>query len=331
MKTRNLLAAALLAAAAFTTTIARAAEPLPSWNEGPAKQAIIEFVARVTKEDSPDFVPPAERIATFDNDGTLWNEKPLYIHIDALLARYKEQLTANPKLAEQQPYTAVAKKDLGYFKKLYEDKAINELVSDLIGVPFEGLTPEQYADWNRKWLDTWKHPRFDVGYRGLTYQPMVELVKHLKANQFKVYIFTADEAAFLRVVSEELYGIPPENVLGSSVKLKFDSSTEPTKLVRTKEMNYLDNWDGKPRLIEQVIGKRPILAAGNSNGDLEMLQYVGNQKRLSLALLVHHTDEKREYKYDTHTEQVLPAAQKGGWTVVDMARDWKTVFAVEKR
>jgi len=300
--------------------------PLPSWNNGAAKQSIVEFVGKVTKSGSPDFVPPADRIAAFDNDGTLWCEKPFYIHVEAVMARYKEQITANPKLAEQEPYKAVAMKDLGYFMKLYEDKEINAIVSDLIGVPFERMTTEQFADWNRQWLKTWKHPRFQVGYRGLIFQPMVELVKYLKANKFKVYIFTADEAAFLRLVSEELYGIPPENVLGSSIKLKFDNSTEPTKLIRTKEANYLNNWDGKPRLIEQVIGSRPIFAAGNSNGDLQMLQYVAKQDRRSLALLVHHTDEKREYKYDKHTEEVLPAAKKGNWTIIDMAEDWKQVL-----
>lgn len=135
----------------------------------------------------------------------------------------------------------------------------------------------------------------------------------------------AINTAFLRLVSEELYGIPPENVLGSSIKLKFDNSTEPTKLIRTKEANYLNNWDGKPRLIEQVIGRRPIFAAGNSNGDLQMLQHIAKQDRRWLALLVHHTDEKREYKYDKHTEEVLPAAKKGNWTIIDMAEDWKQV------
>ena len=300
-------------------------DPLPSWNDGPTKQSITEFVDTVTDASSPDFVPPEERIATFDNDGTMWNEKPLYIHVYAVLGRFKEQMKADASLADKEPYKAVATKDLDFFMDLVEKGEFLEIVGDIMGIPFEGMSPDEFAQWNRKWLATWKHPKFDVGYRDLIYQPMVELFDYLRANGFEVYLCTADEAAFLRLVSEELYGVPPQNVLGSSVKLDYKGEDDPPSVFRTDKGNFLNNWGGKPRHITQTIGREPILAGRNSNGDLHMLQWVAGAKRKTLAILVHHTDD-REYQYDKHTEKVMPLAKEGGWTIVDMKNDWKTVF-----
>ena len=304
-------------------------DPLPSWNDGPTKQSIVAFVEAVTDASSADFVPPEERVATFDNDGTMWNEKPVYIHVFAILGRFKELMEEDASIADKELYKAVADKDLDYFMDLVEQGEFLEVVGDLMGVPFEGMSPAEFAEWNRSWLASWTHPKFGVGYRDLIYEPMVELVDYLRANDFEVYLCTADEAAFLRLVSQELYGVPPQNVLGSSVKLEYKGEDDPPTVSRTGKGNFLNNWDGKPRNITQSIGREPILAGGNSNGDLHMLQWVGGAKRKTLAILVHHTDADREYQYDKHTEKVMPLAKAGGWTVVDMKNDWKTVFREE--
>jgi len=309
---------------AFVSGSAAAQDLLPSWNDGPAKKAILEFVAAVTDENGKDYVPPEDRIATFDNDGTLWNEKPLYIHFVAVFDHMKQQMAADPSLKTRQPYKSLATKDKDYFVSLYEDAAYDTLLGQLIGVPFGGMTTDTFADWGRAWLKTWKHPKYKVGVQGLIYQPMVELIRYLEANDFKVHICTADEAAFLRLVSQELYGLPPDHVHGSSVRIEYVVDEGKAQLVRTYRARYLDNWAAKPRLIMQELGKKPILAAGNSNGDLHMLQYTALTG--GLALLVHHTDGEREDKYDSHTDKVMPLAKKEGWTVIDMKNDWGVVF-----
>ena len=215
---------------------------------------------------------------------------------------------------------------MSYFGDLFEKGKIDTIVSDLFGVPFEGMTTDEFAAWNHKWLARWKHPRFNVGYHDLTYRPMVQLVRYLQDNNFDVHIFTADEDAFLKLVALQLYVIPPKNVHGSSIKLKYEVEGDHAKLIRTAETKYLDNWDAKPRLIFQSIGKRPIFAAGNSNGDLHMLQYVSQQDGPSMSILVHHTDAEREYAYDKHTDKVMPLAKKEGWTIIDMKNDWNVMF-----
>jgi len=300
-------------------------DPLPSWNDTPQKERIITFISDVTDATSPHFVKPEERIATFDNDGTLWCEKPVPTHLFAIFDRCNELISANPSLKEVEPYKAIISKDARYFSELYENFSLNVLLGQLLAVPFGGITTNDFARWNRQWLNTWKHPRFGVGVKQLVYQPMVELLHYLTKNGFQVYIFTADEGAFVRLVSEELYSIPPERVQGSVIRLEYMNDNGQPSLIRTYQAQYLNNWSGKPRLINQAIGKRPIFAGGNSNGDREMLQFADDQKH-SIALLVHHTDGEREYRYDTHTEKVLPLAKKNGWIVVDMKNDWKTVF-----
>ena len=317
----------VLILAPLPATHANADDALPSWNDGPAKKAIVAFVGRVTDEKSLDYVKPAARIATFDNDGTLWCEKPLYIHLFANLDRFKELMKENAELVEQQPYKAISSKDLSYFVGLMEKGEVDTIVRDLFGVPFEGMTTDEFAKWNRDWLANWKHPRFKTGYQKLAYQPMVELVRYLQDNEFDVHIFTADEGAFLKLVAGELYGIPARNVHGSSIKLKYEVDGDQAKLTRTTNAKYLNNWDGKPRLIFQSIGKRPIFAAGNSNGDLQMLEYVSQQEGPSMSVLVHHTDGEREYAYNKHTDKVMPLAKREGWTVIDMKNDWKAVFS----
>ena len=208
---------------------------------------------------------------------------------------------------------------MSYFMSLYENASFETLGSQLMGVPFGGMTHEQYENWGRKFLAEFKHPKFKVGVKGLIYQPMLELINYLEANDFTVYIFTADEGAFLRLAATDLYGLPPSQVHGTSMRSEFVVNDGKAELVRSYRMHYLDNWDAKPRLIDQVIGKKPIFAAGNSNGDQHMLQYTALGGGMSL--LVHHTDASREYQYDKHTEKVMPLAKKEGWVVVDMKND----------
>jgi phosphoglycolate phosphatase-like HAD superfamily hydrolase len=302
------------------------ADPLPSWNDTATKQAIVDFVGAVTDRQSKDFVPPAERIAVFDNDGTLWTEKPVYTHVFALLDRFKAQMAADPTLKERQPYKAIVAKDKEYFADLYENQAIDTLVDELVALPFGGMTVAEYANWNLNWLKSWKHPKFGVGVQGLIYRPMVELIRYLEANEFKVFIITADEGAFLRLVSQELYGLGPDRVYGTRVRTDYVADQGKADLIRSYRVEFLNNWAAKPRLIEQVVGTRPILAAGNSNGDEHMLQYTALQGHRSLALLVHHTDSEREFAYDKHADKVIARAAKENWTVVDMKLDWKRVF-----
>ena len=301
-----------------------AADPLPSWNDTATKKAITHFVEAVTTKGGPNFVPPRDRIATFDNDGTLWNEKPLYIHFFAVFDHMKQQMVADPSLKSRQPYKALATKDRNYFVSLYEDASYDTLLGQLIGVPFGGMTTDAFAGWGLAWLKNWKHPKYKVTVKGLIYQPMVELIRYLEANDFKVHIFTADEAAFLRLVSQDLYGLPPDQVHGSSVRIEYVVEDGNAQLLRSYRVRYLDNWAAKPRLIMQELGQTPILAAGNSNGDLHMLQYTVLNG--GLALLLHHTDGGREDRYDSHTDKVMPLAKKEGWTVIDMKNDWGVVF-----
>ena len=317
------MVAAILAVLVFP---AWAADPLPSWNEGAGKSAIIEFVQAVTDKSSPKFVPVADRIATFDNDGTLWNEKPMYIHFAGVFARFKELVKAKPELAEKEPFISLMAKDYAYFMAMLEKKDYLDIVGSLIGVPYAGMTVDEYNKWNKDYYVTWKHPKYKVDYQKLIYQPMLELIKYLQVNDFKVYICTADEVSFLQLFSERLYGIPPEMVIGTSVQLEYAIVSNNAVIKRTDKGQYLNNWDAKPRQIWRMLGKKPILAAGNTNGDYHMLEWVAKSKGPGLSLMVYHTDAEREDKYDKHTDQTLPMMKKRGGIVIDMKNDWKTVF-----
>lgn len=315
---------AALLAALLTSSVWADDSRLSAWQQGAAKQSIVDFVTAVTTEGDDRYVAPSDRIAVFDNDGTLWSEKPLYIHFYGVMAQMKAQMKADPFLRAREPYRSLAEKDESYFLELYENAAYVSLAGQLFGVPFGGYSSEQYAAWFRTFLNDFRHPKFGVGVEGLIYQPMLELIRYLEGNDFKVYIFTADEGDFLRLVSEELYGIPPEQVHGTSVRSEFVVEGGEALLVRSYRVQHLNNWDGKPRHIQTVIGKKPILAAGNSNGDQHMLQYASLDGGLSI--LVHHTDEEREFAYDSHTDKVMPLAKEEGWVVVDMKVDWRQVF-----
>jgi phosphoserine phosphatase len=306
---------------------ARGADPLSSWNEGPAKKAIVAFVEKVTKEGSPDFVPAAERVAVFDNDGTLWCEKPVPVQLYFVCDRVKALAPQHPEWKEQEPYASMLKGDLKAAMAGGE-KALVELAM----ATHTGMTTVEFEKIVKDWIATAKHPTTGRLFTEMTYQPMLEVLAYLRANGFKNYVVSGGGIEFMRPWAEEVYGIPPEQVIGSSVKTKFEMRDGQPVIVRLPEFNFNDDKGGKPVGINQHIGRRPIAAFGNSDGDLQMLQYTGAGTGARFCLYVHHDDAAREYAYDRGDE--LAALDKGwdeavakGWTVVSMKDDWKQVFA----
>jgi phosphoglycolate phosphatase-like HAD superfamily hydrolase len=326
MKNQNLLATALVSALAFTAAISHAADPLPSWNNGKARQSIVDFVEKVTKPGSPDFVPAAERIATFDNDGTLWAEQPMYFQFIFAFDRVKVLAPQHPEWKDKEPFASLLKGDLKGALAGGE-KALMEIV----GATHSGLTTEEFEKIVREWIATAKHPATKQPLTGMVYQPMLELLSYLRANGFKTFIVTGGGIEFVRVFAEQVYGIPPEQVIGSSGKLKFEMRDGKPVLVKLPAIDFIDDKDGKAIGIQQHIGRRPIAAFGNSDGDLQMLQWTAAGPGARLCLYVHHTDTAREFAYDREShigklDKGLDEAATKGWTVVSMKDDWKTVF-----
>ncbi len=321
------LAAVALISAISGGALAQAADPLPSWNEGDAKQAILNFVAAVTRENSPDFVPPAQRTATFDNDGTLWVEQPMYVQLTFAIDRVKALAPLHPDWKDKEPFKAVLEGDMKALAAAGE-KGLVQLIMET----HAGMTTDEFEQIVKNWLATARHPRFDRPYTELVYQPMIELLAYLRANGFKTFIVSGGGVEFMRPWTEQVYGVPPEQVIGSSIKTKFQLKDGIPVLFRLPEVNFVDDKAGKPVGINEGIGRRPIAAFGNSDGDLQMLQWTtlsGGGRRF--GLIVHHTDGEREYAYDRNTafgrlDAALDAAAVNGWTVVDMKRDWKRVF-----
>jgi len=306
-------------------------DPLPSWNDTAAKQAIVDFVGRVTKTGGPDFVPPVERIATFDNDGTLWVEQPMYVQMAFALDRVKEMAPLHPEWKDQQPFKAVLEGDM----KTLAETGEHGLV-ELVTVTHAGMTTSEFSKIVTDWLATARDARFKRPYTELVYQPMLELLAYLRANDFKTFIVSGGGVEFMRPWTERVYGVPPEQVVGSSIKTKFVMRDGRPTLFRLPEVNFVDDKAGKPVGINEYIGRRPIAAFGNSDGDLEMLQWATMGGGVSLGLIVHHTDAEREYAYDRQSpfgrlDVALDAAAADNWTVVDMKRDWKVIFPFEKR
>jgi phosphoglycolate phosphatase-like HAD superfamily hydrolase len=320
---------AILALSALTAggAYAQGRDLLPSWNEGGAKQAILDFVAAVTREDSADFAPAPQRIATFDNDGTLWIEQPMYVQLAFAIDRVKALAPQHPDWEEKEPFKAVLAGDL---KALAASG--HEGLLKLVMETHAGMTTDEFAKNVKDWLMTARHPRFDRPYTELVYQPMIELLTFLRANGFKTFIVSGGGVEFMRAWAEHVYGAPPEQVIGSSVKTKFQMRDGAPTLIRLPEVDFIDDKAGKPVGINQGIGRRPIAAFGNSDGDLEMLQWttlVGGGRHL--GLIVHHTDAEREYAYDRKSafgrlDVALNAAAANNWIVVDMKRDWNRVF-----
>ncbi|HEY7159437.1 MAG TPA: HAD family hydrolase [Gemmataceae bacterium] len=306
------------------------ADSLPSWNDGAAKQNILKFVAEVTKEGGPKYVPPEDRVSTFDNDGTLWSEQPVYFQALFVRDRLKMLAEKNPEWKEKQPFKAVLENDLEALAALGEKGIV-----ELIGTTHAGMSTEEFTRIAKDWLTTAKHPRFKRPYTDLVYQPMLELLAYLRANGFKTFIVSGGGIEFIRAFADKVYGIPPEQVVGSSIVTKFAWSDGKPILLREPKVQFVDDKEGKPVGIQAHIGRRPLAAFGNSDGDLEMLQWTTAGRGPRFGLLVHHTDGVREWAYDRKSlvgrlDKALDAADKEGWTVVDMKKDWKVIYPFQK-
>jgi phosphoglycolate phosphatase-like HAD superfamily hydrolase len=331
MRRRIAMGAAVAFVLAIVATVTHAADPLPSWNDGKSKQAIIEFVTKVTKAGSPDFVPPAERIATFDNDGTLWAEQPMYFQLLFSLDRVKALAPQHPEWKTTEPFASLLKGDVKGALAGGE-KALLEIMM----TTHSGMTTQEFEQTVKDWIATAKHPVTKRPYTEMVYQPMLELLAYLRANGFKTFIVSGGGIEFMRPWVEKVYGIPPEQVVGSSIKTKFEMTGTQPALMRLPEVNFIDDGPGKPVGINQHIGRRPIAAFGNSDGDLQMLQWTAAGNGPRFCLYVHHTDAKREWAYDRAShigklDKGLEEAAQRGWTVVDMSKDWKRIFAFEKQ
>ena len=305
------------------------ADPLPSWNEGATKQAVVDFVEAVTKEGGPDYVAPSERIATFDNDGTLWTEQPAYVQLLFALDRVRALAPQHPEWKTTQPFQAVLEGDMQAVAAAGEHGLLQ-----LVGATHAGMTTAEFEAIVKAWLKGARHPRFKRPFTDLVYQPMLELLAYLRANGFKTFITSGGGIEFMRPWAEAVYGIPPEQVIGSTIEVKLEERDGVPVLVRLPKLDFLDDKAGKPVAIHRFIGRRPIAAFGNSDGDLEMLQWAAAGKGRSLQLYVHHTDAEREWAYDKDSsigrlDKGLAEARAKGWTVVDMKRDWKVVFPFE--
>src|SRR5262245_46908807 len=305
---------------------AAADDPLPSWNDTATKKAIVAFVQRVTTPGGKDFVPVPERIATFDNDGTLWAEQHIYFHFPLVFDRIKAMAPQHPEWKTKQPYKALLAGDM----KTLAASGQKGLL-ELLAVTHTGMTIEEFYKIVSDWTATAQHPRFKRPYIELVYQPMLELLAYLRANGFKTFIVSGGGIEFMRVFAEKVYGIPPEQVVGSSGKLKFEMRAGKPVLVKLPQIELIDDKEGKPVDIQSHIGRRPIAAFGNSDGDLQMLQWTTAGEGPRFALIVHHTDAEREWAYDRKShigqlDKALDEANAKGWLVVDMKKDWKTVF-----
>jgi hypothetical protein len=313
-----------------TSAVAQAQrDPLPSWNEGATKASILDFVARVTTQ-GPFFVPAEQRIAPFDNDGTLWVEQPMYVQLAFALDRVKAMAPLHPEWKDKQPFKAVLEDDM---KTLAESGERGLL--ELVLVTHAGMTTDEFAKIVSDWLATARHPRFKRPYTELVYQPMLELLAYLRANGFKTFIASGGGIEFMRPWTERIYGVPPEQVIGSSIKTRFEMRDGTPLLFRLPDLNFIDDKTGKPIGINEHIGRRPIAAFGNSDGDLEMLQWTTlGASGARFGLIVHHTDAEREYAYDRQShfgklDVALDAAAVNKWTVADMKKDWKRIFAFD--
>lgn len=326
LSSRLLRLASLCLAWSLVAADSLAEDPLPSWQEGAAKRSIIEFVQRVTQKDGVDFVPIEQRIATFDNDGTLWSEQPVYFQLQFAMDRVRELASQHPEWKGTQPFQAVLENDKAALAKL----ELSDLAK-LVMVSHAGMTNDEFAETVRNWLAKARHPRFERPYHELVYQPMLELLAYLRAHQFKTYIVSGGGIEFLRVFAEEVYGIPPEQVVGSTVKTEYRLRDGVGVIHRLPEIDFVDDKAGKPVAINRHIARRPLAAFGNSDGDLQMLQYTSTGAGPRFCLFVRHTDAKREWAYDRDShigrlDQGLLEAQENAWTIVDMARDWKVIY-----
>jgi len=321
----------MAAAGGIVTGLVEAADALPSWNEGAAKGAIFQFVDRTTRAGSPDFVPPDERVAVFDNDGTLWAEQPLYVQLQFVIDRVRALAPRHPEWRTLEPFASILKGDVRAALAGGE-RALAELAM----ATHAGTTSEEFETIVSDWIATAKHPVTGRPYTEMVYRPMLELLAYLRAHGFKTYIVSGGGIEFMRPWSARIYGVPPEQVIGSSIKTRFELREGRPVLVRLPELNFIDEGPGKPVGIQTHVGRRPLAAFGNSDGDLQMLEWTAAGPGPRFCLYVHHTDAAREWAYDRTSsigrlDKGLDEAKTRGWTVVDMKTDWKRVFEFESR
>jgi phosphoglycolate phosphatase-like HAD superfamily hydrolase len=328
---RPLMLAVALSSLAPLLAAEKDADPLPSWKDGDAKKRIVEFVRSVTDKSGKDYVRPAERIAVFDNDGTLWCEQPDYVQAVFALDRVKDLAPKNPAWKEKQPFRAVLEGDKKAMAKFGEKDLIQ-----ILAATHSGMTTDEFDEIATKWLASAKHPRFGKLYKECVYQPMLELLAYLRQNDFRTFIVSGGGVDFIRCFAEDVYGVPRERVIGSSGKTRFEVDRQGNaKLIKLPELNSLDDGPGKPENIRLHVGRVPILAFGNSDGDLAMLQYTAGGKGKRLMLLLHHDDDRREYAYDRKAkvgrlDKALDEAKKRDWTVVSMKKDFAKVFPFDR-
>jgi len=320
------LACTCVADQACSATGPSGAAVLPSWNDGPARTAIVSFVGNVTRAGTPDFVPAADRIAVFDNDGTLWVEQPMYVQLAFAIDRVKALAPRHPEWKTAQPFKAVLDGDVKALAASGERGLLQ-----LVMATHAGMTTDEFSVVVKDWLAKARHPKFDRPYTDLVYQPMLEVLVYLRANGFKTYIVSGGGVEFMRPWTEAVYGIPLEQVIGSSIKTTYEARNGKPVLVRLPELNFIDDKDGKPVGIQQAIGRRPIAAFGNSDGDFQMLEWITAGAGPHIALFVHHDDAERESAYDRESPfgrlaRGLDEAAARGWIVASMKQDWKTVF-----
>lgn len=325
-RVRKFVAALLIGMAVFISSHSRAADPLPSWNDTAPKKNIIAFVEKVTTVGSPDFVPVPERVAVFDNDGTLWSEQPVYFQLLFVLDRVKALAPQHPEWQTNEPFASALKGNMKAVVALGEKGAMQ-----LLAATHAGMTTDEFSQTVSNWIATAKHPQTGKLYTDMVFQPMLELLGYLRANTFKTYIVSGGGIDFMRPWTEKVYGIPPEQVVGSSLEMKFEMRDGKPALVKLPKVDLINDKAGKPVGIESHIGRRPIFAAGNSDGDQQMLEWTMAGDGARFALLVHHDDAKREYAYDRKShigtlDKAWDEAVEKGWTIVSMKDDWKTIF-----
>ncbi len=330
MKHNQLLTATLVWVLNFTSAIASAGDPLPSWNDNAPKQALVSFVEKVTKEGSTNFVPPAERIAVFDNDGTLWAEQPMYFQAFFIFDRIKALAPQHPEWKEKEPFASILKGDMKTALAGGEHALL-----EMVMATHAGMTTEEFEKSVTDWLATAKHPKTGKPFTEMVYQPMLEVLAYLRANNFKTFIVSGGGIEFMRPWTEKVYGIPPEQVVGSSIKSKYELRDGKPVIVKLPEINFIDDKAGKPIGIQQHIGRRPIFAAGNSDGDFQMLEWTTSGPGPRFAMIVHHDDAEREFAYDREShvgklDKGLDEGPKRGWSIVSMKDDWKGIFPVRK-
>ena len=301
-------------------------DPLPSWNEGSTKKEILAYIDAITDKDNHNFIPLEDRIATFDNDGTLWSEQPSYFQLFFAMDRVKAMAINHPEWKTTQPFKAVLENDMAALMKQGEQGLVK-----LVMATHAGMTTAEFEADVKAWIKTAKHPTKKVGYDKLVFQPMLELLLFLRANDFKTYIVSGGGVDFMRAIVTEIYGIPKEQIIGSRIKTEFDYNNGKPVINRLNSMEFIDDKEGKPLNIQKIIGKKPVFTAGNSDGDLQMLQWTASNDHKSFMIYLHHTDAEREWAYDRDSpvgklDKGLDQAKKDGWTVIDMKKDWKVVY-----